>query len=185
MVRLMLKYSLSWARILKFKLIYGKRFKFKLSGLKSLYIGKNTKIILKNMCTINFGENVYIDDYCRFECISGDITVGERTFFNRLCNIASLENISIGNDCLFGSNVGIYDHNHCYSNLSVPINRQGYNHKKINIENNIWIGANSVITKGVNICSNSVIGANSVVSKNVNKSGVYCGVPCEIIKEIN
>lgn len=182
MIEKSIKYTKALIRITILKIRYKSKFKFKFSGIKSLYIGKGVRIKINKGNVLSFGNNVYIDDYCSFECIEGSIYVGDNTFFNTNNKIVSLKKISIGSNCLFGPNVGIFDHNHRYDINDLPIISQGYNTKEINIGNNIWIGCNCTITCGVKICDKVVVAANSVVTKNIISKGVYGGVPSKFIK---
>lgn len=52
----------------------------------------------------------------------------------------------------------------------------------IHIGNDVWIGANSVITSGVTICDGAVIAAGSVVTKTVLTNTIVGGVPAKVIK---
>jgi acetyltransferase-like isoleucine patch superfamily enzyme len=106
----------------------------------------------------------------------GVIEIGQSTFFNNDCSINALLHIQIGVDCLFGENVKIYDHNHQYKNLSLPIKDQGYTMAPVKIGNNCWIGSNVVILKGVTIGDNCVVGANSVVHKSLPANSVSINV---------
>ena len=49
------------------------------------------------------------------------------------------------------------------------------------IEDNVFIGMNTVILKGVHIGKNVIIGANSVVNKNIPDNCVAAGNPVKII----
>lgn len=182
MIGKIFKYASSLIRVLILKLLLGKKLKLNLKSIKSIYIGKGVRIRVKKGRQLVLGNNVYIDDYCRFECIEGNIYIGDNTFFNSNNNIVSLKKIKIGNNCLFGPNVGVFDHNHRYNQSNIPILNQGYIVDEININNNIWIGSNSIITKGVTVASDVVIGANSVVNKSIYNTGVYAGIPIKIIK---
>lgn len=55
---------------------------------------------------------------------------------------------------------------------------------KINIGNNVWIGAGAIVLPGVTISDNSIIGAGSVVTKDVPRNCVVAGNPAKIIKII-
>lgn len=54
----------------------------------------------------------------------------------------------------------------------------------VNIGDNVFIGINTVITRGVTIGNNVVIGAGSVVTKNCPSNGVYAGNPAHFIMGI-
>lgn len=55
----------------------------------------------------------------------------------------------------------------------------------ITIENDVFIGARSIILKGVTIGKGAVVGAGSVVSKDVPPFAIVCGNPAKIVKLIN
>jgi len=99
--------------------------------------------------------------------LKGKIVIGKNCFFNNYCSLASTNSIVIGNDTLFGENVKVYDHNHIYSDLNIPIKDQGYSEAPIVIGSHCWIGSNVVILKGVNIGDNVIIGAGCVIFKSV------------------
>lgn len=170
--------------ILKIRYFHKIKFDFNMSPKYMIYLGTRSEINLKHNSKLIIGKKVLIEKYVRIEGVNGDIRIGNRCFFNRNCNIVSLKKIQIGDNCLFGPNVGIYDHNHCFNKRNIPISKQGYEKAEINIGNNIWIGANVVITAGVDICNFVVIAANSVVTKNITESGVYAGIPAKLIKRL-
>ncbi|MBR1446732.1 MAG: acyltransferase [Alloprevotella sp.] len=58
----------------------------------------------------------------------------------------------------------------------------GYNRKKVVIENDVWIGANCIITSNVKIGEGAVIGAGSVVTHDIPAFTIVAGVPARIIK---
>ncbi len=54
----------------------------------------------------------------------------------------------------------------------------------IKIEDGVFIGAHTVISKSVTIGQGSIIGAGSVVTKNVPSYEIWGGVPAKFIKKI-
>lgn len=55
---------------------------------------------------------------------------------------------------------------------------------KIEIEEEVWIGANVTILPGIKIGKFSVIGAGSVVTKDIEAFTINTGVPCKKIRKI-
>lgn len=56
---------------------------------------------------------------------------------------------------------------------------------KIIIEDGVFIGINTVISKPVKIGENSIIGAGSVITKDIPKNQVWAGNPAKFIKQIS
>ena len=56
---------------------------------------------------------------------------------------------------------------------------------QVKINDNVFIGMNTVMCRGVTIGSNVIIGAGSVVTKDCSSNGVYAGVPAKRIAEVN
>ena len=102
----------------------------------------------------------------------GKVKIGKHCFFNNYCTLASRASITIGDGTLFGENVKVYDHNHCYKDTSIPIKDQGYTAVPITIGKHCWIGSNVIILKGVTIGDNCVIGAGCIIYKDVPNNSV-------------
>lgn len=114
----------------------------------------------------------------------GKITIGNGCFFNNYCSIISRMSVRIGDGSIFGENVKIYDHNHNYKDVLIPIKDQGYNEAPVSIGKHCWICSNVVVLKGVTIGDNSVVGAGTIVTKDVPANSVVAGNPMVIIKKI-
>ena len=105
---------------------------------------------------------------------TGCIEFGDNCFVNNYFSATSIKEIKIGNDCIFGEGVKIYDHNHKYSekDAGIPIHSQGFTGKEVSIGNNCWIASNVTILAGVHIGDNCVIGANCLIYKDVPTGSV-------------
>ena len=53
------------------------------------------------------------------------------------------------------------------------------------IEDDVWVGANSVITRGVTIGKHSVVAGGSLVNKDVPPYCIVAGNPARVIKIYN
>lgn len=103
----------------------------------------------------------------------GKIKIGQHCFFNNYCTLASRAGITIGDGTLFGENVKVYDHNHCYKDINRPIKEQGYTAAPIIIGKHCWVRSNVVILKkSVTIGDNCVIGAGCIIYKDVPDNSV-------------
>ena len=134
-------------KMFKYKLVYGKMFT----------AGKNFSF--RKRFTININDG-------------GKLIIGHHVFFNNDCSINCKGNVTIGNLCIFGENVKIYDHNHKFSDYGKPIIEQGYTVRSVHIGDNCWIGSNVVILPGTNICANSIIGAGCVISGDIPEGAI-------------
>lgn len=131
-----------------YKIIYGNHIKF----------GKGV--------TFRKGFSLVIED-------GANVEIGSGTFFNNYCSINAKKNIKIGENCLFGESVKIYDHNHVFKNKNILIKDQGFKTGYIKIENNCWIGSNVIILKDVEIGENSIIAAGEIVRKNIDSDSIF------------
>lgn len=98
---------------------------------------------------------------------SGNVQIGKNCFFNRSCSMTSLGEITIGNDCIFGENVKIYDHNHKTGVAGELFRKQGYSVGKVEIGSNVWIGSDVIILPNVRVGNNVVIAAGTIVTKDI------------------
>ena len=127
---------------------------------------------------------------------NGEILIGEDCFVGPDTRIWSAKKVSIGNRVLIAHNVNIHD------NISHPIDASE-RHKEfidfvetgvhqytdlkpaeIIIEDDVWIGFNSIILKGVTIGRGAIIGAGSVVTKDVEPWTVNVGNPLRCIQKL-
>jgi acetyltransferase-like isoleucine patch superfamily enzyme len=92
--------------------------------------------------------------------------------------IAAFKAINLGDHVICGANTLITD-----SNWHPEDYRSG-DPASVSIENNVWLGVNSIILKGVTIGENSVIGAGSIVTSDVPANVIAAGNPCKVIKSL-
>lgn len=128
---------------------------------------------------IQKGGRIYIGDiqFTHRKNLSFSITegamlsIGSGTFFNNNVIINCHDSITIGEECLFGPNVVVVDHDHAIVNGKIDKNE--FITKEIVIGNNVWIGAGSIILKGSRIGDGAIIGAGSVVSGCVDANTIF------------
>jgi acetyltransferase-like isoleucine patch superfamily enzyme len=91
--------------------------------------------------------------------------------------------VSIGNRCLIGYRTQILSQNHVVPLKPNSIFGSGHRKDKVIIEDDCWVGANSIILPGVTIGQGSIIAAGSVVTKDVEAFSIVGGVPAKKIKD--
>lgn len=115
------------------------------------------------------------------------LTIGDNVAMSATA-IVCQKKIVIGNNVRIGGGTVIYDtdfHNIDYSKrVNTPEDYSTVIRRPIVIEDNVFIGAHSIILKGVTIGKNSIIGAGSVVSKFVPENQIWAGNPARYIKTL-
>lgn len=112
--------------------------------------------------------------------ISPKSIVGNNSELGTRCMIQS--DVQIGDFVIMGPDVKIYSRNHLFSDLNIPIRSQGKEQFKTYIGNDVWLGANVIITAGCKIGDHVVIAAGAVVTKDIPDFAVVGGVPAKILK---
>jgi len=90
--------------------------------------------------------------------------------------------VEIGDRTLIGYRTQIISSNHTIPPLGEPFPISGDKHEKIVIGEDVWIGANCIITAGVTIGKGAVVAGGSVVTKDVPENAIFGGVPAKLIK---
>lgn len=116
----------------------------------------------------------------------GRIRIGSGTFLNQLVMVAAAELVEIGDHCMAANGALITDADHRFDDLARPITHQGFTAKgPTRIGDNVWLGANAVVTGGVTIGERSVIGAGSVVTQDIPAGVIAAGTPARVLREIS
>lgn len=155
---------------------------------KNLVIDRNVYIDALSKDGIIFGKNVSIGKYSCIECtgslrgIGKGLVVGDNVGLGSHGFFGCAGGVYIGSDTIFGNFVSIHSENHNYSDLTLPIRKQGVNHKGIVIGENCWIGAKVTILDGAEIGSGSIIAAGAVVKGKFPDNCILGGIPAKILK---
>lgn len=142
-------------------------------GPRISMVSPMTEITLDRGGKLEIGENFKMRDGAKIRVRKEAVCkIGKNVSVN--CNnmIACREKIIIGDDVQLGPNVQIYDHDH---DFRVPggIKSGKYKVDSVEIGNNVWIGANSIILRGSKIRDNVVIAAGSIVKGEVPTGVVF------------
>jgi len=151
--RYLFKYYLGIDKYGKIKTLY-----------KNLKIGKN--VVISPINQVEFGDDIHISSNVYIMTSSNNNST-----------------IKIGNDVMIANNVMIIGGNHDISRVDIPMRLQGEGKQgHIIIDDDVWIGAGSIILTGVKIGKGSVVGAGSVVTKDVQDYTIVAGNPAKVIK---
>lgn len=143
---------------------------------KKNYLLLNEKASLKfnGKCTMSSGVSLVLD--------LGKLEIGDNFFCNKNCTISCNDNITIGNNVLFGWNVEVLDsdnHKVIHKNRSKASNRGA-----ITIGDHVWVAAFSHILKNSVVPDGSVVAYHSLVTKTFDgKKLLLGGCPANVLEE--
>lgn len=141
-----------------------------------------TAISFASCHNITVGNNVRIGRACFVTAGNGKLVLGNNVAVSPACHLAADNGlIEIGDYTLIGPGTVVRASNHCFDDLQKPIMLQGHKPGQIIIENDVWIGANCVITPDVHIGQGAIIGAGAVVTHDVVPFAIVAGVPAREI----
>ena len=139
------------------------------------------KEILRQLIGV-YDKDLYIEPpfYCDY---GSNITVGKKVYFNFNCVVLDVNEVTIGDNTLFGPNVQIYTASHP---MDYKVRQEWLElGKPIVIGSDVWVGGSVIICPGVTIGDRCVIGAGSVVTRDVPSDTFAAGNPCKVIKQLN
>ena len=120
-----------------------------------------------------------------FACINnavGDVMIGDHTRIGLHNTI--IGPVTIGSHVNLAQGITVTALNHNFEDTKKRIDEQGVSTTPVNIEDDVWIGANAVILPGVHIGNHCVVAAGAIVTKDVPPHSLVAGVPAKIIKQI-
>jgi len=148
-------------------------------GISKIYgpIGNKARYFFYKNQLNSVGENVFFPFGIIFS--NKDISIGNNVRFGPNNTIGLVD---FGNDIVIAQNVhflsGKNQHGFADKNISM-INQPG-KLERISINDDIWIGANSVILS--NISNGSIVGSLSLVNKTFQSFNIIGGNPAKIIR---
>ena len=151
-------------------------------GKRSL-VRRRTRMDLMPFNNFVLGNDSTIEDFSTVNNGVGDVIIGNRTRIG-MSNVL-IGPITIGSDVMFAQNVVLSGLNHGYEDINLPPSMQKVETKPITIEDQVWIGANAVVTAGVTVGKHSIVAAGCVVVKNVPPYAIVGGNPGRILKQYN
>lgn len=134
---------------------------------------KGSKIIIE--------EHVTIDAFVKIKPAGGlgDVRIGKNSTINAGVVIYTGNGVVIGEDVLIAANCTLAPVNHAFQCKKTKIVQQGFQKGKggIVIEDDVWVGANSVILDGAILRKGCVVGANALVNTELAAYSINIGSP--------
>jgi acetyltransferase-like isoleucine patch superfamily enzyme len=113
------------------------------------------------------------------------VRIGSGTFLNIAVMVAAAELVEIGDHCMFANGCFVSDAGHRFDDPDKPVPWQGFVTKgPTRVGDNVWCGANVVITSGVSVGERCVIGANSVVTRDLPPFSIAAGAPAKVLRGV-
>lgn len=142
----------------------------------------------KGMC---YGTGFTTGYRCRFELFGWEngvkLTIGKNCKIGDNVHMAASESVTIGNDCLFASNVYISDTNHgdgTEAPMTPPDSRK-LTSDRVSIGNCVWLGEGVAVLPGAKIGDGCIIGAHAVVKGEIAPYSIAVGAPARVVKRYN
>jgi acetyltransferase-like isoleucine patch superfamily enzyme len=132
---------------------------------------------------MSFGLEFRCGADCFFSAQGGQLSFGARVSLNRgvHLNASVAGEIVIGDDVLMGPGVMLRSADHIFGDPDRLIREQGHAGGRIEVESDVWLGANLVVVRGVTIGKGAVVGAGAVVTKDLPPYSISVGVPARQI----
>ena len=161
-----------------FLILYTFLFKhFPISSLPVLGpLSKNLRYQCGKRIFKSCGKNVNIERGASFGK-GFDLEIGDNSGLGRYCHVPS--NLKMSRDIMMAPHVFIFDINHEFKNIDMPMRLQGEKvAKQCIIEDDVWIGYHVIMTPGRYIKKGSIIAAETVLIKDFpeynRREPVYC-----------
>lgn len=130
-------------------------------------------------------DDVVIDAFVKIKPAggSGDVMIGAGSFINSGCVLYTGHGIRIGKGVLIAANCTLAPTNHEFRDRTRPIREQGFSPSRggIVIEDDVWIGAHSVLLDGAILRRGCVVGAGSVVRHELPEYSINVGAPARTV----
>ena len=166
---------------------------------KSITDFESPEVIIKKKCTIRAGTIIYSE-----VSIGNNCQTGHNTMIREKTTIS--DNTLIGTNCVIEGNVSIGSNVSIQSGVYIPLfstignnvfmgpfskltndkymMRKEFNLIGPSIEDNVSLGANSIIFPGVKIRYGTIVGAGAVVTKDTKEKDIVIGNPAKLLKKV-
>ncbi|MFI3185641.1 MAG: acyltransferase [Methylococcaceae bacterium] len=134
---------------------------------------------------VNIGALSMVDSFVKIKFSGGigDVIIGSSVYINSGCVLYSGNGIKIGDNVAIAANVVFAPVNHEFNQKGTLIREQGFKPSKggILIEDDVWIGAGSILLDGSILRQGCVIGAMSLVRGEVPAYSIHVGNPMQLL----
>ncbi len=150
--------------------------------IRKFYWRKRMKLTSKFF----IGKGAILEPNSSYFDIGNNFTLGEWS----VLNAGECKGVFIGNNVGIARGAFLRSANHKFDKVDTPYQEQGhdckiipYNNREysIIIEDDVWIGANSIILSGAYVGKGSVLSAGCVISSKIPPYSIVVGNPARVI----
>lgn len=153
--------------------------------------GEGCNILVPKGASLEIGAGCYLGRYVELGA-GGDILIGDQTSIQDRSVLVG--DVRVGRYCVLSLNVLLTSGRHYFDEwpsilirdqdkrVAFDLELQTVHSQPIVVEEDCWLGMNSVIMPGVTVGRGSVVGSNAVVTSNLPPYSVALGVPARIIR---
>lgn len=106
------------------------------------------------------------------------LSIGRNSWIGENVWIDNLAYVKVGDNCCLSQGSYLLTGNHDFTSRSFDLMIS-----EINIENEVWVGAKSVVCPGVTLKQASILAVGSIATKDMDALGIYQGNPAMKIKQ--
>ena len=176
------------------KIKYGQNFICK--GFPVLKITKPESVTIKNNITfvgkvdlrtrengkIVFEDNSGVENSRLVSAREGKVILGQYSQILADSLICGGGNIIIGKRSIIGPRARIDSSKHVINEIA-GFQDKKFTHSDVVIEDDCWVGINSVINSGITLKTKTIIGSNAVVTKSTEPNSRNVGIPAKKLNE--
>jgi acetyltransferase-like isoleucine patch superfamily enzyme len=133
---------------------------------------------------IRLGSRVFVSRQVHLTCREGGITIGDNVSFGAFTIVHSVDagTVKVGNDVRIAANCYLAaSPNYRHERTDIPMAEQGFEEcRGIEIGDDVWIGASTVVLDGARVGRGSIIGAMSLVRGEIPPYSIAFGVPATV-----
>jgi len=155
-------------------------------------IGTGSNITVPQGAALALGDGCYVGRHVELGP-TGTVRIGTDTSIQDRCIL--LGEISIGRYCRFAPNIYASSGRHYFDlqptwliqdqdqHVARDPALAARHHRPVVVEDDCWLGINSVLLPGITLGKGAVIGAGSIVSRDVEPYTVVAGCPARLIRK--
>ncbi|WP_279143957.1 WcaF family extracellular polysaccharide biosynthesis acetyltransferase [Photobacterium phosphoreum] len=142
-----------------------------------LPIPSKIKSIILNLFGASISKSVVIKPNVKIK-YPWNLIVGDYSWIGEYVWIDNLAKVEIGSNCCISQGAYLLTGNHNYKKITFDLIISD-----IEIKDDVWIGAQSIVCPGVIVNKLAILSVGSVANKDLLENGIYQGNPAVLKKE--